>query len=79
MDNLYESASEDEFDGEEYEYDPEIILDSMDKSKTINFSIRANYTKWAPREAFRELVQHWHVDLSQPTPLLLSRCPAMSV
>ncbi|KAK4238256.1 hypothetical protein C8A03DRAFT_43955 [Achaetomium macrosporum] len=23
--------------------------------KTINFSIRANYTKWEPREAFREL------------------------
>jgi len=55
----HESASDDEDDGEDYGYDPEITLGSIDKSKTINFSIHANYTKWAPREAFRELVQNW--------------------
>ncbi|KAL2132430.1 hypothetical protein VTI74DRAFT_3799 [Chaetomium olivicolor] len=54
---VYESSSED--DGEEYDYDPEIILRSIDKSMTINFSIRANYTNWKLREAFRELVQNW--------------------
>ncbi len=56
---LYDSASDDEDDGENYGYDPEITLRSIDKSKTINSSIRANYTNWAPREAFRELVQNW--------------------
>jgi hypothetical protein len=65
----HESASEDEED-EEYEDGPEVTLHSIAKSKTINFSIRANYTNWAPREAFRELVQNWYVpirevDLSQ--------------
>ncbi|KAL2020432.1 hypothetical protein VTK56DRAFT_8398 [Thermocarpiscus australiensis] len=53
----HESISEE--DDEEYDCDPEITLRSIDKSKTINFSIRANYTDWAPREAFRELVQNW--------------------
>lgn len=50
----YESAN-----GEEYDYDPDITLDDIGKSKTIPFSIRANYTNWEPREAFRELVQNW--------------------
>ncbi|KAH6632518.1 hypothetical protein F5144DRAFT_603256 [Chaetomium tenue] len=39
-------------------YDPEITLSSIAKSKTISFSIHANYTGWKPREAFRELVQN---------------------
>ncbi len=56
----YDSASDEEEDDEEYEDDPEVTLRSIDKSKTINFSIRANYTNWAPREAFRELVQNWY-------------------
>jgi hypothetical protein len=48
-----------ESEEDDYVADPEITLDSIAKSKTINFSICANYTKWAPREAFRELVQNW--------------------
>ncbi len=56
----YESASDYEDDDEDYDYDPEITLRDIDRSKTINFSIRANYTNWAPREAFRELVQNWY-------------------
>ncbi|KJR86018.1 uncharacterized protein SPSK_08727 [Sporothrix schenckii 1099-18] len=43
-----------------YEYDPQTTLESIEKSKTINFTISANYTSgWQPREAFRELVQNW--------------------
>ncbi|KAK4199869.1 hypothetical protein QBC40DRAFT_254598 [Triangularia verruculosa] len=34
-------------------------LDSIGQSKTINFPIRASYTRWEQREAFRELVQNW--------------------
>ncbi len=56
----HESASDDEDDDEYYDYDPEITLRDIENSKTINFSIRANYTNWAPREAFRELVQNWY-------------------
>ena len=56
----YDSASDEEEDDEEYEDDPEVTLRPIVKSKTINFSIRANYTNWAPREAFRELVQNWY-------------------
>ena len=55
-----EFALDDEDYDEDYDYDPEITLRDIDKSKTINFSIRANYTSWAPREAFRELVQNWY-------------------
>lgn len=61
--NTYESSDEDD-DG--YDYDPEITLHSIEKSKTINFSIRANYTNWKPREAFRELVQNWYVIPTDP-------------
>jgi len=53
----YASSSDD--DDREYDDDPDVTLDDIDKSKTINFSIRANYTDWEPREAFRELVQNW--------------------
>ncbi|KAM7185075.1 hypothetical protein V8F20_011940 [Naviculisporaceae sp. PSN 640] len=42
-------------DSDEYDSNPEVTLESIPKSKTILFSIRANYTNWAPREAFREL------------------------
>ncbi|CAK7215016.1 hypothetical protein SCUCBS95973_002332 [Sporothrix curviconia] len=52
-------SDEDSDDSETYEYDPEITLRSIVKSKTINFSISSTYTNWAPREAFRELVQNW--------------------
>jgi len=57
-------------DSEGYDYDPEVTLESIEKGKTINFSIRANYTNWAPREAFRELVQNWYL-LSLPFDLAL--------
>lgn len=50
-------ASEDD---EKYDVEPEITLRSIERSKTIHFAIRANYTKWAPREAFRELAQNWY-------------------
>jgi hypothetical protein len=50
---------EEDFDSVEYDYNPEVTLESIQKSKTINFSIRANYTNWEPREAFRELAQNW--------------------
>lgn len=44
--------------------DPIITLDSIDKSKRIKTSIRAGYTDWEAREAFRELVQNWYVYLT---------------
>jgi hypothetical protein len=46
-------------DSEEYDNVPKATLDSIVKSETINFPIRANYTNWKPREAFRELLQNW--------------------
>lgn len=58
-------ASGDDTDGfssgedEAYDLEPELTLDSIGRSHTINFSIRSNYTDWEPREAFRELVQNW--------------------
>ncbi|KAH6633897.1 hypothetical protein B0J18DRAFT_452760 [Chaetomium sp. MPI-SDFR-AT-0129] len=50
---------EEPWDSDEEEHDADETLDSIVKSKTITFSIHANYTNWAPREAFRELVQNW--------------------
>jgi len=55
----YQPSSDEDFDSDEYDNDPEVTLESIQKSKTIKLSIRANYTNWAPREAFRELVQNW--------------------
>ncbi|KAH8174636.1 hypothetical protein LIA77_06055 [Sarocladium implicatum] len=46
-------------DGSHNDEDVDITLDSIVRTKTINFPIRANYTKWPAREAFRELVQNW--------------------
>lgn len=41
--------------------DEEINLESIDKSHTIKFPIRSNYSlSWGPIEAFRELVQNWY-------------------
>jgi hypothetical protein len=57
--NIDASSSDEDDDG--YDYDPEVTLGSIQRSMTINFSIRANYTNWKPREAFRELVQNWYV------------------
>lgn len=59
LDNHF--REEERWDSGEEEYDPETTLDSIQKSKTINFSIHADYTTWAPREAFRELVQNWYL------------------
>ena len=56
----YQPSLDEELDSsDEHDFDPEVTLESIQNSKTINFSIRANYTKWKPREAFRELVQNW--------------------
>jgi hypothetical protein len=58
----YESSSDEYYDDDDgYADDPEITLASIEKSKTVNFSIRASYTDWKAREAFRELVQNWCV------------------
>jgi hypothetical protein len=65
-DTRRESTSDDGDDSEYYSDDPDITLASIEWSKTINFSIRANYTNWAPREAFRELVQNWYVPFVFP-------------
>jgi hypothetical protein len=43
----HESASSE--DDEDYGYESDITLASIEKSKTISFSIHANYTNWAPR------------------------------
>lgn len=48
-------------DTDGYDDDPLLTLESIKHSKVINFPIRATYTKWKPREAFRELVQNWYV------------------
>jgi hypothetical protein len=62
-------SSEDDFYGDSLtDDDAEVTLDSIEKSKRINFSIRADYTNWKAREAFRELVQNWYV-LNTLTPL----------
>lgn len=57
MDNYLSDSNDDDGDNVGYDYDPQTTLDSIEKSKTINFSISSNYTSdWKPREAFRELV-----------------------
>ncbi|KAG7289904.1 hypothetical protein NEMBOFW57_006281 [Staphylotrichum longicolle] len=66
-----ESSSEDD---EEYDFEPEITLHSIKTSKTIHFPIRANYTKWTPREAFRELVQNWYSGIFLIKPCWLASC-----
>jgi hypothetical protein len=64
--NRIHGRDSDDDDEEDYEYDPEITLRSIVNSKTINFSIKASYTNWKPREAFRELVQNWYGFPHQP-------------
>jgi hypothetical protein len=59
--DVYESSSDDYDDDIGYADESDITLASIEKSKTINFSIRASYTDWKAREAFRELVQNWCV------------------
>lgn len=52
--------SDDDDDDAVFDYDAdEVTLSSIKTSKTVTFSIRANYTEWEPREAFREFVQNW--------------------
>ncbi|KAK0739910.1 hypothetical protein B0T21DRAFT_284093, partial [Apiosordaria backusii] len=41
-------------DSDDNQKESEETLDSIKHSKTINFPIRASYTKWESREAFRE-------------------------
>ena len=55
--------SSSDVDDDEYDLDTEVTLHSIRTSKTINFSIRSNYTEWTARDAFRELVQNWYVIL----------------
>lgn len=50
--------------GDDYseESDPDFDLlsvKSLPDRQTISLSVRAAYTNWNPREAFRELVQNW--------------------
>jgi len=60
MNRATSPATEDDSDGDNgYDYDPAIPLSSIENSKTIQLSLRASYTNWEPREAFRELVQNW--------------------
>lgn len=55
-------------DHNDWSFEQETTLSAIGKSKTINFTIRANYTNWKPREAFRELVQNWYADCpSEPS------------
>lgn len=63
--SIKRSESDDEATLEDgYDCEPETTLDSIERSKTINFSISANYTStWKPREAFRELIQNWYVPM----------------
>ncbi|SPO07754.1 uncharacterized protein DNG_10449 [Cephalotrichum gorgonifer] len=56
MAHSHASSSDEEGD---YDYDPQVTLEEIERSKTISFSIHAGYTDWKPREAFRELVQNW--------------------
>lgn len=46
-------------DSDDDNEDPLLNLVDIKKSKVLNFAIRANYTTWQPREAFRELLQNW--------------------
>ncbi|KAK4450390.1 hypothetical protein QBC34DRAFT_461980 [Podospora aff. communis PSN243] len=46
-------------EGYEAQHGFQTSVNSIVDSKTIQLSIRANYTNWEPREAFRELVQNW--------------------
>jgi hypothetical protein len=57
MGGITSRASDNDSD-DGYDYDPETSLSSIGKSKTINLSLRADYTTWQPPEAFRELVQN---------------------
>lgn len=61
MEQDYDSSSE----GDCWDDDREVTLGDNEKGKTIKLSIRANYTNWQPREAFRELVQNWYVSANR--------------
>jgi hypothetical protein len=72
-----EAFWDEDSDSDDYGYDPEVTLESIKISKTINLSISANYTNWAPREAFRELVQNWYAqDLSFISSVCFSLLPS---
>lgn len=45
-------------DGEEN--DTRMTVDDVTTEKTIKLAINAAYTDWSARDAFRELVRHWH-------------------
>ena len=40
----YQSSSDFDLDSDEYDFDPEVTLESIQKSQTISFSICASYT-----------------------------------
>lgn len=43
----------------EDDWEPISTVSSLPDRQTISLSLRATYTKWNPREAFREIVQNW--------------------
>lgn len=47
-------------DDDTYNDDSWSPLNDIVKRKTFELGLRANYTDWAPHEAFRELVQNWY-------------------
>lgn len=50
-------SDDDESDDSDFAFDSP--LSSLPDRLTISLSVRAAYTNWHPREAFRELVQNW--------------------
>jgi hypothetical protein len=46
-------------DANDSDNDTRVTLSSINTRKCITLSMKASYTKWGPREAFRELVQNW--------------------
>ena len=60
-DNHEDDHEDEDEDSHEDDDEPDYAADirSVQKSRTIHFSLRGDYTDWSPREAFRELVQNW--------------------
>ncbi|KAK7696965.1 hypothetical protein SLS64_014021 [Diaporthe eres] len=57
VDDGSDGSSSDSDDG--YDNDHATTFADIPNSKTMIFPVRGTYTRWGPREAFRELVQNW--------------------
>lgn len=57
IENRSDRSSSDSDDG--CDNDHATTFDSIPNSKAVFFPVRGTYTRWGPREAFRELVQNW--------------------